>query len=111
MEEMINSIIEELKLEFNVSVSDTRRIALITSKVNNAVNEVKQVRNYPGTLKEEVINADLCNYANNIRMLAEYDYAKIGANGQQTHNENGVNRSWIDRVKCLYGVIAYAKVI
>lgn len=111
MEEWINSIIDELKMEFNIGESDTRKISLVTSKVNNAVLEVKQARSYPTNMSETDIDTDLQNYANNIRLIAEYDYAKIGANGQQAHNENGVNRTWIDRAKCFNGVFAYAKVI
>ena len=111
MEYMINSIINELKIEFDIGEDDESKISILTSKVENAVAEVKHTRNYPNTMSENDIITDLLNYKNNIRLLAEYDYAKVGANGQQNHSENGINRTWIDRAKCLYGVLSYAKVI
>ena len=52
---------------------------------------------------------NVVNYISNVKHLASYDYSRIGAEGEDSHSENGINRSYDDRAKCFYGVLPFAK--
>lgn len=82
-------------------------VACLSSKIKNAVREVKGKRNYPEHFTETQILKDLEKHYFNIRELALYDYNQFGAEGQTSHNENGTNRTWKNRNDCLIGVFAY----
>lgn len=82
-------------------------VACLSSKIKNAIREVRGKRNYPEHFTVAQIVADLNKHYSNIRELALYDYNQIGAEGQTSHNENGTNRSWKSRNDCLIGVFAY----
>lgn len=81
--------------------------ACLSSKIKNAIREVRLKRNYPEHFTEEQIANDLEKHYSNIRELALYDYNQCGAEGQTSHNENGTNRTWKSRNECLIGVFAY----
>lgn len=82
-------------------------VACLSSKIKNAIREVRMKRNYPEHFTEEQIKKDLEKYYSNIRELALYDFNQFGAEGQTSHNENGTNRTWKSRNECLMGVFAY----
>lgn len=82
-------------------------VACLSSKIKNAIREVRQKRNYPEHFTETQIVADLNKHYSNIRELALYDFNQFGVEGQISHNENGTNRSWKSRSDCLIGVFAY----
>ena len=82
-------------------------VACLSSKIKNAVREVRNKRNYPEHFTDEQIQKDLEKYYSNIRELALYDFNQFGAEGQMSHNENGTNRTWKSRNECLMGVFAY----
>ena len=82
-------------------------VACLSSKIKNAVREVRGKRNYPEHFTEEQIAKDLKKHYSNIRELALYDFNQFGAEGQVTMNENGTNRTWKSRNECLIGVFAY----
>ena len=46
-------------------------------------------------------------YISNVKKLAKYDYIKLGADFEETHNENGTNRAFIDRRRCFDGVVPF----
>lgn len=80
--------------------------------VDLAIEQFKDLRNYPSSFSDEVIETDLSKNINKIAMaVAEID-AKIGIEGQVGHNENGINRSYGDMAlpKAYATVISYAKV-
>lgn len=81
--------------------------ACLSSKIKNAVREVRNKRNYPEHFTEEQIAKDLKKHYSNIRELALYDFNQFGAEGQISHNENGTNRTWKSRNDCLIGVFAF----
>ena len=70
-ETLINEILSELKIE--LEVESEQDILLLQSKINGAVREVKQKRNYAGRYTEEYVVNDLQNYFSNIKNLAMYD--------------------------------------
>lgn len=105
MEPLIVEILEDLKTELDLK--EESDVAVLTSKVKNAVREVRLKRNYPEHFSEDQIANDLEKHYSNIRELALYDFNQYGAEGQTSHNENGTNRTWKSRNDCLIGVFAY----
>lgn len=65
--------------------------------VKSVVRELIQRREYPDTMEEEDILADIDKFYSTIFHVAEYDYNLIGAEGESSHSENGVTRNYVDR--------------
>lgn len=104
-EELVADLTAELKI-----TDENFNSELLLSKVRNALREVKKARKYPGYYTEEQITVDMYDYYSNIRSLALYDYAQVGAYGEESHSENSTSRSWMDRNKCFAGVIPLSRV-
>lgn len=109
MDEIQSELIQDLTIELTLS-DDQFNSELLTSKVTNALREVKTARNYPDTYTEEKIATDLNKYYSNIRSIALYDYNKIGAEYEDSHSENGISNSFSDRDKLFAGIIPLARV-
>lgn len=115
MDALQNEILVDLGDELGLLDLETKKalkgkeqdVACLSSKVKNAIREVRGKRNYPEHFTEEQITKDLEKHYSNIRELALYDYNQSGAEGQIEHNENGTNRKWKSRNDCLMGVFAY----
>lgn len=84
--------------------------AVMTAKIKSAYREVKRARNYPDTYSDEKIEKDMESYFSNIKNIALYDYNMIGAEGEATHSENGVSRTYIDRKSLFAGVLPISRV-
>ena len=84
-----------------------QEVACLSSKIKNALREVRGKRNFPEYFTDAQIAKDLEKHYSNIRELALYDFNQFGAEGQTSHNENGTNRTWKTRNDCLIGVFAY----
>lgn len=103
-------IIAELTIELQGDPAFNAEILAI--KVRNAVREIKMKRNYSATSYSDLeIEKDLYNYYSTIVNVARYDYNQIGAEGEQSHTENSVSRSWIDRDDLFRGIHAFVKVL
>ena len=102
-EELIADLTIELEKEptFNLSV--------LTQKVINAIREVKKARKYPSYYTDEQIDKDLYEYYSNIRNIALYDFNKIGAEFEESHNENSISRIWVERNKLFNGILPLAR--
>mgnify|MGYP003429633819 FL=1 len=102
-EELIADLTTELINEptFNAEV--------LAQKVISAIKEVKTARKYPKYYTDEQIYDDLYGYYSNIRNIALYDYNKVGAEFEETHNENSVNRNWVKRKELFSGVLPLAR--
>lgn len=109
MEELMNEILEDLKTE--LSLKKDSDINILSSKVKNAVREIRRDRNYPTAYTDEMIASDLEIYYSNIRELALYDFNQFGAEGQMSHSENNISRSWKSRSECKAGIVAMGKAI
>lgn len=107
---MNNSIFDLVMSELNEEIEDCNN-DLLANKVRNAIREIKQARDYPKEFTETQIEKDLEKYISNIEGLALYDYNQVGAEGQSSHKENGVDRVWVDRNRYFNGVIRIAKVV
>lgn len=98
-------------LETELQITEDTDCEILTSKIKNAVREVKRARNYQPHHTEEFIGKDLENYYSNIKDLALYDFGQTGAEGHLSYNENGVSRTWKNRRECLNGIVAFCSVI
>lgn len=97
-----------LDLQTNEALTGKEQdVACLSSKIKNAIREVRGKRNYPEYFTEIQITKDLEKHYSNIRELALYDFNQFGAEGQVSMGENGVNRTWKSRNDCLIGVFAY----
>lgn len=105
MEELLKEILDDLKTE--LGLTDESDVALLASKIKSAAREVKVLRNFPDSFTEEQILKDMKKRYFNIRGLALYDFNQIGAEGQNSHSENGTSRTWKDRNEYLNGIFAY----
>ena len=98
-----DELIADLTLE--LGAEPTFNADILKQKVVSAIREVKTARKYPPYYTETQITADLYNFYSNARNLALYDYNKIGAEFEQSHNENSVNRSFFDRKSLFSGIL------
>ena len=104
---------DEIVAELTVELQDepTFNVNILAIKVKNAIREVKMKRNYQATsYTDEQIEKDLYNYFSVIKSVALYDYNQIGAEGEQSHSENSISRTWVDRDDLFKGVHAFVKV-
>ena len=109
VEVIVNEIVDDLKIE--LSDEPTFKVEILRNKVKNACREVMMKRNYKVTrYTDDEILDDLFNYYSVIENLARFDYNQLGAEGEQSHTENGITRSYVSRDSLLKGVHAFVKV-
>ena len=96
-----------------LSADDDYNEGLAGVKVKIAIKDVKERRNYQvTTLSDADIYNDLANnYYSAIFNLAMYDYNQSGVEGEESHNENSVNRHWVKRDDILKEVHAFVGII
>ena len=84
---------------------------VLAIKVKAVVRELLSIRNYElSGMTDEEIQADIYRFYTNCLNVARYDYNQLGAEGEETHNENGISRKYVERGKLWSGVIPFAKV-
>lgn len=108
MNDFENAIVEELKIVLGLQDGDSD-IKILEIKVRGAIRAVKVARNYQSSHTDEFIQADLKQFVNQIQDIALYDFNQIGAEGQVSHNENSISRTWKDRRECFAGIVPLAK--
>lgn len=102
-----DELIADLTLE--LQNEPTFNADVLTQKVVNAIREVKKARKYPAYYTEEQITKDLYDFYSNARNIALYDYNKMGAEFELSHNENSVSRSFVDRNSLFSGIVAISR--
>ena len=102
-----NEILESLKI--TLGVTEDSDIAILTEILKDAINEIKEARHYPSDMPASDIEEDLLRYISNVKKLAKYDYAQVGSEFEETHNENGTNRAYMDRRKCFDGISPFCR--
>ena len=98
MQMIKESIIENALIYFDTtgeSISDEFLLLLVDS----LMDEYKAKRNYPGYFTEEQVEADVAAYFNRKKTYFAMKVipamvGKIGAEGQVSHSENGISRTW-----------------
>ena len=98
MQMIKESIIENSLIYFDTtgeSISDEFLLLLVDS----LMDEYKAKRNYPGYFTEEQVDADVAAYFKRKKSYFSMKVipamvGKIGAEGQASHSENGISRTW-----------------
>ena len=104
--EMLDEIFENLKVEINADDSQSDKVnePLLRRKVDGAFRDVQRARNYPGYYTQAQIDADMLKYYSNIEAVARYDYNKVGAEGQSSYSADGTKIDYLNRDTLFYGV-------
>ena len=103
-------IIAELSVE--LQGEPTFNADILAIKVRNAIREVKMKRNYAATsYTDSDIDKDLHNYYSTIVNVARYDYNQLGAEGESSHSENSISRSWVESDDLFRGVHSFVKLL
>lgn len=104
------SITDALALE--MSGEPTYNAEVVASKVSAVVRELIQKRRYKKAgMADYAIEEDLEDYYTQALNVARYDFNTIGAEGEDRHTENGVDRSFTERGKLWAGVVPIGRVI
>lgn len=111
MEELLKEIQTDLEAELSAELHSDTDKALLSSKIKGAYREVKLRRNYQEHHTQEFIDRDMEKLYPVIKYLALYDWNTIGAEGQESHSENGVSRGFVKRNEILAKVIPFAQVL
>ena len=103
-------IIAELTDEFGNDPAFDAKVLKI--KVNDAYRKVRARKQYGNTSYSEMqIEKDLKEkHFQDIKDVALYNYNKIGAEFQLSHNENSVSRSWVSEDEVLGNICAFVKI-
>ena len=101
-----------MDLSAEIAASGVELLADVLSvKVKAVVRELLSIRCYENSgMTDEEIEADIERYYTQCINVARYDYNQLGAEGEKTHSENGISRTYIEREKLWSGVIPFAKV-
>ena len=103
------NIVDALILE--MSGEPTFNADIVASKVSAIVRELIQRRRYSSSgMSDESIARDIENYYPQVLNMARYDYNTLGAEGEERHTENGVDRTFTERNKMWAGVIPISRV-
>jgi hypothetical protein len=102
MDEFISEI-KAMTTEYGVETSNL--------VVSLAIELYSDMRNYPSSYTEERKLEDMMKNKSKIAMAAVEIDAKYGVEGQTSHSENGINRSYGDvYVKAYKDVVGYVSV-
>ena len=84
---------------------------VLAVKVKAVVRELLNIRNYEHSgMTDAEIEQDINRYYTQCMNVARYDYNQLGAEGEDSHSENGISRKYIDRGRLWGGVVPFAKV-
>lgn len=104
-----NGIYDSLETELEADEAFNENI--LRQKIRSVVFEVKQVRGYERVgYTDAMINADIQQFAAQIRNIVLYDYNQVGVEGQQSSSENNTYRMYFDRSKLFAGICPLARV-
>lgn len=85
---------------------------IVASKVSAVVRELIQRRRYRRAgMSDDAILEDIEDYYTQALNVARYDFNTIGAEGEDRHTENGIDRTFTERAKLWAGVIPISRVI
>lgn len=101
--EIFSVKIKAMTTEYGVEVS-----GLVVSL---AIEQFETIRNYPVDWDETKKLADMEKHKAKIAMAAIEIDSKDGAEGQLSHSENGVSRSYYEGIMAYKDVIGYANVL
>lgn len=111
MDELQDELLKDLRIELADDLHSDSDVAILSLKIKNAIREVKQLRNYQKYHNKEFIDEDMQCFYPVVHNLVVYDWNTIGAEGEQSHSENGISRSYVEREKYFAAVIPFTTVI
>ena len=84
---------------------------VLAIKVKAVVRELLSIRNYEYSgMTDEEVETDIERYYTQCMNVARYDYNQLGAEGEDSHSENGISRKYVERGRLWAGVVPFAKV-
>ena len=84
---------------------------VLAIKVKAVVRELLNIRSYENSgMTDYEIQQDINRYYTQCMNVSRYDYNQLGAEGEESHNENGISRKYIERARLWGGVVPFAKV-
>lgn len=109
--EFLNEIIAELTVE--LQSQPTFNADILAIKVKDAYRKVKSRKCYENTsFDDESINEDLYNkHYQDIKDVAKYNFATLGADFEVSHSENSISRSWRTEDEILGNISAYVGIL
>lgn len=114
MNELLENIIEEVVSDLTIILKNTPMFDEDALRLfsKNALRDAMVVRNYEATTYTDEEQAkDIYRFISVIEELAKYDYNKDGADGEVSHSENGINRTYINRDSILAKIPPFVDVI
>ena len=85
--------------------------SVLAVKVKAVVRELLSIRGYENSgMTDEEIEADIERYYTQCMNVARYDYNQLGAEGEDSHSENGISRKYVSRGNLWAGAVPFAKV-
>ncbi|MBQ2381166.1 MAG: hypothetical protein II291_01200 [Succinivibrio sp.] len=106
-----DEIIAELTVE--LQNQPTFNADILAIKVRDAYRKVRSRKCYENTsFSEEQIEKDLYNrYYQDIKDVAKYNFATMGADFQISHSENNISRTWRTEEEVMSNIVAYVGAI
>lgn len=105
---------EELKTDLSAEIAASGAEVLtnvLSVKVKAVVRELLSIREYENSgMTDKEIEADIERYYTQCMNVARYDYNQLGAEGEDSHSENGISRKYVSRGNLWAGVVSFAKV-
>ena len=84
---------------------------VLAVKVKAVVRELLSIRNYElSGMTDEEVEADIERYYTQCMNVARFDYNQLGAEGEDSHSENGISRKYVERGRLWAGVVPFARV-
>lgn len=84
----------------------------IDDLIEKAKQDIRNYRHYPDYYTEQQIEDDLTGkYHNTLIDLVLFDFSVEGADYETSHNENGVNRTFVKRESILGKVVPFVNVL
>lgn len=84
---------------------------LLEQLINQATEDIKNKRRYPKDYTKEEIEEDLKKYESVLVNVVVYDRMKLGGDFQQSDNENGKSRTWVDRNTLFKEIYPIARIV
>ena len=104
----MDDFITEIKTLTTAYIDDTDFV-VSTLSVSLAIEKFADIRNYASTMTDEQKLADMEKSKNKIAMASVEIESNNGTEGQVSHSENGISRSYDKTIQAYHTVCCIAK--
>lgn len=111
MEALLEELLSDLSSELGEELHNSSDEVLLISKIKGAYRAVKRKRNYQEHHTQDFIDRDMESMYDLIKELAIYDYNHIGGEGETSHSENGISRTWEPRNDILADIVPFVQIL